>query len=469
MAYVSYRLKFRPRRRDSCKELPQVIDRMVQELLHFKPTGEDKTAADLQADYTDKLLRVFASQLSDFQEGLVDYYNSWTTSWTAPRTASRIARLAEKYSSDKAIVDVDMFGPAAAVGNMEALKHYLPHPDDWCGWNVLLSPWSAAIINGQVEAIKLLLDRDRPFAPVEPEGHIPTYLYVKFQEATRHHKVDIAKFFIDYFLDRDYLGRYDGINTIGLAMKYGSIEVFEYLHKRLSNIEDHLSDYYDILCMGLTQACENGHSDFVRYFLQFKNAPPIFWIEDTYIIWNSYSGCDHYYVKDPVFAAASVSQVAVLDVLIDYSPNILQYKRLLEIAVLGFNWHDYAYSGSEEQDPCWMEWHRKRGSSYAVAQLLIKRGIPITGATITFTNFFAKVICMRPKLRSDFAMTLILLLVTLKKRFDHRSLRKQIHVPVRKALLEIVEKRPDMRAVGLQQYDFLGVAQELIDWLYKHR
>jgi hypothetical protein len=441
---------------------------MVEELLRFKPTDEDKTAAELRTDYTDKLLRVFASQLSDFQEGLVHDYNSWTTSWmvsrTASRTTSRVSRLAEKYSSDKAIVDVDMFGPAAAVGNMEALKHYLPHPDDWCGWNVILSPWNAAIINGQVEAIKLLLDRDRPFTPVEPGGHIPTYLYVKFQEATRRHKVDIAKLFIDYFLDKNYLGRYDGINTIGLAMKYGSIEVFEYLHERLPNIEDHLSDYHDILCIGLTQACENGHSDFVRYFLQFKNAPPIFWIEDTYIIWNCYNGCNYYYVKDPVFAAASVSQVAVLDVLIDYSPSILEYKRLLEIAVLGFNWDEYAY-GSEEKDLCWMEWDRKRGSSYAVVQLLIERGIPITGATITFTNFLAKVICMRPKLRSDFAMTLILLLVTLKERFDHRSLRRQIHVPVRKALLDIVDERLDMRAVGSQEFDFLGFAQELIDWL----
>ena len=453
-AALSYRMKFRPGCQDTNEEFPQLLEGMIQELLRFRTANDDRSSAAIHADYTANIVHMLAfNWLGNLSCYYIDKY--------CPEIESIL--------KDKDFKAIDMLAPAVAVGDQKAIEHYLQNPNWWNCDGILGDVWRAAVSTGKPEIVRFLLGQLQSQAVLNLRELMPESIIFAYRLSVANHQVENAKLFIDFLGQSNYFNGYDGEDTIGIIMKSGSIELFEYLHRRFPDIKDWIDNYDDWLNIGFASACSKRHSDFVGFFLKSKDESYLRTVKEIYVTWYEWDWNTFHHVEDPVLLAAAKSNLSILDVLLEHDPTILGYENLLETAVLGFHYEEYLYPRDENSRIFWYERSSKKSSSHAVAQWLIDRGMPITRKTVNFINFLGRVIMSRPFLSDDFVMTLIMLLVNVKAHWNPRKLRKQIHVPVRKVLRRAIEEQSEMRMIGVQRYDFLASARELNAWLTGRR
>ncbi|KAF2444649.1 hypothetical protein P171DRAFT_484749 [Karstenula rhodostoma CBS 690.94] len=444
--FVEYRTKYRPGRPDSGKYFPIFIQIILNALLAFLPAQIN--LSELLDQYRTDLLRVIASKLCEWPHvGSVGDFE---------RTVSEILN----GNCENLLV------AAAAVENIDALESLLDNPHMLLDECILGDVWHATVVGDKLKSLQFLLAQLERIIPISNRNQSFDYWPpLEFQKAVQTAislgSVRTANALMEFLVKHDWLfvfDTYDVSYTIECAMAAGSIEIFEHAHCCIPNI-DSLQNYKEYLWLGFASASREGHGNFIRYLLENDHVPHVRSTPEVVVIWDQFNGYDFYYVQNPLLEAAKYSRLSVLEAFVLHDSALINYPGLLEMAVLG------STEDPEDGSPWHYKHYDKKGSRHAAAHFLFSHGIAISGRTIQMTNYFAKMFLAQETVTGDFAMTLIILLINLRNRFDHKQLRKQLHVPVTKAMKRILDAQPEMRPLGIQDYDFVQMSEDLNAWL----
>jgi hypothetical protein len=466
-AFLEYRIEDRPGRPDGSSQLPTFVRMVTDELMHFVPLGVNES--DMRKQYQIDLLRVLAS------EQLI-----WHLFERSPQSldVDHAGNPVNTYFDELASAFIRGEGrdhcllaaaAAAAVENVDALQTYLKDSEMLLQGCILFeSVWHAAVKGDKFKSLQFLLGRLETHVPVSNQeqtfhGSIPETIYQAFHTAIVLGNVRTANTIIDLLVKQNWLdvwGDTDVMQLVEWMMEAGSIRIFEHALHCIFNIAQ-FPNYEEHLRLGFVSASRNGHGEFVRHLLKNNRVPHIRDISDGVLIWRTANIWNWYEVQNPLLAAAQHSRLSVIEAFIRHDPALVNYDGLIEAAVLGTTSNNSLYSLWNYKD------YRKTGSRHATAQFLFNNGMAVTGNIIKLTNYFAKMLLAHKTITGDCAMTLIILLVALKRHFDHKKLRKQMHVPVKNALQRILDFKPEMRPLGVQDCDFSRSLKDLHAWLAK--